>query len=214
MVFWKERWLDPVRAHALKPRPSNTKGMCTHPGANLRVRQDSGRYFCQSTELIDATRSLSKSAKIRKVFDDISSRTYTIPKSIKLVCLPVFRKLYRKLYDPQPVGGLQRTPDESLGLQPGDLVEVRGLRDIKATLDAHGRNRGLEFSPDMKAYCGKRFRVHSRLDRMIIEQNGEMKEVKNTVILKGITCGCFYAFGGCPRKEFQLWREIWLRKVD
>jgi hypothetical protein len=211
MIFWKEEWLDSEKGDELD-NPKKILG-AELPADKLITRHKNGRYFCQSTELINATRELNKYERFKKVFVDIRVGTYTIPKSIKLILLPIFRKLYKKIHNPQPFGMLQNTPDESLGLQPGDIVEVKPLEEIMATLDRQGKNKGLEFSPDMKAYCGRQFKVHSKLERMIIEKDGKMKEVKNTVILQGITCGCFYAFGGCPRKEFQFWREIWLKKV-
>jgi hypothetical protein len=41
-----------------------------------------------------------------------------------------------------------------------------------------------------------------------------MRQLRNTVFLKGSLCGCTcVAFGGCPRGEFAYWREIWLRRV-
>ncbi len=81
------------------------------------------------------------------------------------------------------------------------------------TLDIKGKNKGLSFEPDMKIFCGKQFKVRNRLDKMILERNGIMIEVQNSVILDGVTCECFFAFGGCPRREFQYWREIWLKRV-
>jgi hypothetical protein len=212
LIFWKEAWLE--SAEPSGPAVRMDAAGDAVPADRLRTRQGQEGYFCQSTELFKATHELSRPEKIGKIFVDIRAGTYTIPKSVKLVLVPAFRKLLRRLHDPQPFGSHQKTPDESLELQSGDLVEVKGLKEIVATLDRHGKNRGLEFSPDMKAYCGKRFRVHSRMDRMILEKNGEIRDVRNTVILEGITCGCFYALGGCPRKEFQLWREIWLKRVS
>jgi len=49
---------------------------------------------------------------------------------------------------------------------------------------------------------------------MIIEANGELREVKNTVSLEGANCQCYYAVGGCPRADYIFWREIWLKKIN
>jgi hypothetical protein len=118
-----------------------------------------------------------------------------------------------RLADTKPVGRQKQTPAETLDLQAGEWVEVKPLSEIIQTLDPHGKNRGLHFSEDMIPFCGGRFRVRNRLDRMILESTGEMRNVKNTVILEGVLCGCPCVLGGCPRMILQYWREIWLRRV-
>ena len=102
---------------------------------------------------------------------------------------------------------------EHLGLQPGDIVEVKSLKEMQTTLDTLGRNRGLICDIELKIYCGKRYRVLSRLDRMISESTGQMRGMEATIILEGIPCQCAWTVGGCPRSDFTYFREIWLRKV-
>jgi hypothetical protein len=110
-------------------------------------------------------------------------------------------------------GTQKTTPVASLHLQPGESVEVRPLRHIRGTLNAQARNRGLSFSPYMRPLCGRRSRVRNRLDKIIVDGTGEMRQLRNTVYLDGSMCGCAHvAFGGCPRGEFAYWREIWLRR--
>lgn len=107
-----------------------------------------------------------------------------------------------------PRGNRKPTPVESLGLQPGDVVEVKSLAAIIDTLDKNGKNRGLHFSANMPQYCGRQFRVRSRADKLITEVTGHMGGFPNTVILEGVTCGSsIYAFGGCPRMDFLYWRR-------
>jgi hypothetical protein len=103
---------------------------------------------------------------------------------------------------------------EYLNLQPGDIVEVKSLKEMEATLDIKGRNRGLVCDFEMNRYCGKKYRVLSRLDRMIAESTGLMRTVDATVTLEGIPCLCAWSVGGCPRSDFSYFREIWLKKVD
>jgi hypothetical protein len=81
-------------------------------------------------------------------------------------------------------------------------------------LDKNGRNRGLHFSADMRLFCGKQYRVRSRAGRLITEGTGRMRGIPNTVMLEGVTAdSAYYAFGWCPRSDFQYWREIWLKRV-
>jgi hypothetical protein len=111
----------------------------------------------------------------------------------------------------------ESTPVEGLNLQPGEWVEVKPLQSIIETLDERGYNRGLYFSPDMRLWCGRRCRVRGRLDKIIVDGTGQMRQLRNTVCLEGSTCGCSYmGFGmnGCSRCELTYWREIWLRRSN
>jgi hypothetical protein len=93
------------------------------------------------------------------------------------------------------------------------LVEVRPIENIVETLNETAHNRGLWFSPDMRLLCERQQRVARRIDKLIVDGTGEMRQLRNTVYLEGSLCGCAYvAFGGCSRCEFVYWREIWLRR--
>jgi len=93
------------------------------------------------------------------------------------------------------------------------MIEVKPMESIIETLNKTGRNRGLYFSPDMRLLCGQQRRVKERLDKIIVDGTGEMRQLPNTVLLEGSLCGCeTIALGGCPRSEFVYWREIWLRR--
>jgi hypothetical protein len=100
---------------------------------------------------------------------------------------------------------------EVLNLQPGELIEVKSERDILATLDANGRCKGLLWMPSMARLCGKRYRVRKRVERIMLESSGEIRKIRNTVLLEGATCENLY---GCDRSCFHFWREVWLRRVD
>ena len=50
-----------------------------------------------------------------------------------------------------------------------------------------------------------------RLDKIIVDGTGQMRQLRNTVCLEGSTCGCSYmgfGMGGCARCELTYWREI------
>jgi hypothetical protein len=100
--------------------------------------------------------------------------------------------------------------EESLGLKPGDWVEVKSESEIRRTLDADGRYKGLLWMDNMSRFCGRRLRVHKRLERMMLESDGRMRKLKNTVLLEGALCADLY---GCDRSCFHFWREAWLKKV-
>jgi len=106
----------------------------------------------------------------------------------------------------------QFPPEEVLNLQPGEMVEVKSEEEILATLDPQGRQRGLSWMPTMGKFCGKRFRVFKRLDRILLESTGEFRKIKNTVLLEGVLCDG-EGFYGCSRSCFHYRREVWLKRV-
>ena len=66
---------------------------------------------------------------------------------------------------------------------------------------------------NMWKFCGKRFKVYKRLERILLESNGEYRTVKNTVLLEGVVCDG-QEFYGCDRSCFHFWKEAWLRRVN
>ena len=104
------------------------------------------------------------------------------------------------------------TAEEALGLRSGELVEVKPIDEILATLDGNRRHRGLRWMTGMRKYCGQRLRVYKPVERIMLETNGELRKMKNTVLLEGAMCDGA-EFGACDRSCFHFWREVWLRRV-
>lgn len=212
MIFWKEAWLDKLEDARIQARVgSEDKDRLR---SQLKTSAGSGVYFCQSSQFAKATIRLSHLERIKKCFSTVHVGNCSLIGMGKRLAVWGWWKGRQKLMGVYPRGNRKPTPVESLGLQPGDMVEVKPLAAIIETLDKNGKNRGLHFSADMRAFCGRQFRVRSRADRLINEVTGRMGGIPNTVILEGITCdSSYYAFGGCPRMDWQYWREIWLKRV-
>lgn len=105
------------------------------------------------------------------------------------------------------------SPDEEvLNLEPGELVQVKSEEEILATLGEGRKYKGLLWMKGMRRFCGKRYRVYKRLERILLETNGELRKVKNTVLLEGVMCDG-QEFQGCDRSCFHFWREAWLKRV-
>ena len=101
---------------------------------------------------------------------------------------------------------------ESLALHPGELVEVKPVEIILVTLDCNRRHKGLRWMTGMRKFCGGRYRVYKRVDMIMLETGGELRRMKDTVLLEGVVCDG-KEFGGCDRSCFHFWREAWLRRV-
>jgi len=216
-IFWKEAWLEKVddadldyvlKQDSLSAASGELRGI-------LKTTTAPGRYFCQSSEFLKTTQHLSGMQRIKKCFSAVAAGNISAWGMVKRIIVWMWWKTYTTLIGNHVRGTQEKTPTESLGLQPGDVVEVKSLQEIVATLNKTGHNRGLHFSADQRPFCGGRFRVRSRADNFIAEGTGEMKYFRNTVILEDVFCdsACF-AFGGCYRADLLYWREIWLRRVD
>ena len=110
----------------------------------------------------------------------------------------------------------QPTPTETLDLQPGELVRIKRHDEILKTLDTNSRNRGLYFDAEEVPYCGGTYRVLRRVDRIVNERTGKIREMKTPcVILDTVVCQSRYSECRlfCPRSIYSYWREIWLERV-
>lgn len=199
------------------------------------------RYSCQATQLLNYTAPLkwwdarqyletysSGNASLREILRGFVYLTYYYG------TLAYHEKLGRPsrwLYDrfqavrggipfPRRKGSIpvgQLTPRRDLDLRAGDLVRVRSYEDILATLDTRGSNRGLSFDAELVPYCGKRYRVKTRVENFIDEKTGEMRRLRTpAVILEGVDCRSFYSGQRmfCPRSIHLWWREIWLERIS
>jgi hypothetical protein len=217
LFFWKEAWLKPAGQAAMpsfavasaSPGPGGIRAP-----SQLPTRNGDG-YFCQSTELLMATTDFPMS-KLWYYWRDYrlgELRPRRFAFFIRLAISNRLSRLFRGRNAHQLTGDQQQTLNAELNLQPGELVEIKSPEEIKATLDAQGRNRGLSFEPEMALHCGRRYRVAAPLRTIIFEKTGKMIELANTVTLEGLVCEGICA-ANCPRANFFYWREVWLKRVE
>ena len=100
----------------------------------------------------------------------------------------------------------------TLGLRPGDWVEVRSKEEILATLSSDASLDALPFMPEMFQFCGQRFQVYKRADKTCdtVDKTGGLR-LRNTVHLKELRCDGS-AHGGCEAGCLMFWREAWLKR--
>lgn len=111
----------------------------------------------------------------------------------------------------------ESTPVRNLNLQPGELVRIKPYQEILTTLNTENRNRGLFFDAEEVPYCGKSYRVLSRVHRLVNERTGKMQEMKVPgIILDKVICEGRYSECRvlCPRSIYSFWREMWLERAD
>jgi len=109
------------------------------------------------------------------------------------------------------------TPVMPLNLQPGELVRIKPHSEILKTLNTQSRNRGLFFDAEEVPYCGGTYRVLRRVEKIVNERTGKMREMKTPcIILDSVICRSRYSECRlfCPRSIYAYWREIWLERVN
>lgn len=211
LLFWRTAWLSHEPSQVARHDAADVAE------AVLKTRQGE-RYFCQSTELADAAtgRQEENSGLGKRLGRDLHDLRLGNVNSGEF-SRHVWQTLSNRVKRLAGVatahgitGNRQKTESLSLNLQPGEWVEVKSRQEIEATLDTAGRNKGLLFTPPMLQYCGRRYRVANRMQKMILEETGRMIGLKDTVVLDGVTCQAW----GCQRSNLQFWREIWLKRIE
>lgn len=199
------------------------------------------KYSCQATDLPLFTKHLPWWRAMQYV-EDYTSRNATMSRLISGFLYASFYSLrpadsrnslgrpLRWLYDrlmavlggipfPRrrgliPVG--EKTPNSTLDLQPGEWVRVKSYKEILATIDANNNNKGLFFDAEMVPFCGRTFRVKSRVTQFIGEKTGLMVTLRTpAIILENVWCQSRFSDRRmlCPRAIYSWWRETWLERV-
>jgi hypothetical protein len=247
LLFWKEAWLKRVdnRGGSVGPpavdQTVSSPQPCDRERLNeLTQRQDTAsdseiHYRCQATDLLKASEPLPW-WDFRQYLRDVWSGNIGVMDLVKAAFFFIFQKTLRitayraqiRSYNcfqswrggspyPYLTGTLEKTPRETLDLQPGELVQVKPYEEILITLNKRNKNRGLFFGPEMVPYCGSKRRVRARVEQIVDERTGKMLKLPGEcIILEGAICGSRYSENRlfCPRALFPFWREIWLKRVE
>jgi len=213
-IFWREAWLrsveDPGAVQSSVDSESSRLLL-----ARLKASTSPTTYFCQASEILNATIELTRWERLAKCFSEVLSGNCGIVEMAQRIGIWVFWKIRKVFFGAYARGKQKSTPVENLNLRSGEWIEIKPLASITKTLDEGAYNRGLFFTPAMGRSCGETYRVKGRIERIIVDGTGEMRQLRNTAFLEGSLCGCScVAFGGCPRGEYAYWREIWLRRVE
>ena len=188
-------------------------------------------YSCQATELREYTSDMSP-WNPKQYIQDLTSGNLSTGLAdrtwkgrliegvlgavglLRALIISIFTGRLGWTFYPSLRSTLDKTPDERLDLQPGEIVEVRSTEEIMATVNKENRNRGLLFDGEMSVYCGGIYRVLRRVTRIVNENTGKMMHFKNPcIVLDGVVCKSYY-HRLCPRAIYPYWRENWLKRVS
>ena len=142
LIFWNESWL--------KRSGSLTSSNGFHLPKVCRAHLESlaivdGQFFCQSTEILNASKPLPWWEPKQYLWDLKYNRT-----SVVHFLQSLFIAFYNKVAHVSRlkpwrfvVGSAENFREQPLNLQPGDLVRVKSLSQIRQTLDAEGKHQNL-----------------------------------------------------------------------
>ena len=154
-----------------KPSALNTAGPCQSP----ELLESSGPY----PRFLTRVRLLSWYREREGLFAAL--------RRMAIALVPGLRTARRK------TARLEIWEDEIQNLQPGEWIEVKSRDEILSTLDQNAKHRGLRFVPEMYDFCGRRFRVFKRVEKICIENTPDVRRITNTVLLAsflGLSLGC------------------------
>jgi hypothetical protein len=236
-IFWKEAWLRraadrPVSPSNLSATPSVQGTVCVQAdptlsssgllGSAMKAGEggtgERGVYRCQATELHKATHPISR-WDFWQYGRDVLSGNVRIVEFVNGIAMALFnavQKLRRAPLFPHVQGTLKTTPKKPCDFRVGELVRIKPLDDIVATLDARNRNRGLLFDLEMANFCGGTYRIARQVEKIINERTGEMMRLPNDcLILDGVACESKVHSDRlfCPRRIYSYWRASWLERV-
>lgn len=242
-IFFKLAWLKPVEpgrrwgVSSPAPVPGRDEQWLRATTQSTNA-QGEVIYRCQATQHLAASRPIER-YDFALFWEDLRSGNWSIHHMLRTLLLLVvfdlrrigvgwkvwnwlYGVLHRAIYgteDPHIKGVIAKgnpTPLVSLSLAPGELVRVRGLAEIQATLNDQNRNRGLAFNPEMAPFCGGTYRVKRRVTRIVDEKDGKLLDIKGScIMLEGGNCTARYHPEAplCPRRIPQYFREAWLERV-
>ncbi len=109
------------------------------------------------------------------------------------------------------IPGLNSAPPIPV-LKSGDMVRIRSLKEIRATLGPDGRLKGCRFMPEMEQHCGSVQRVFKPVERFLNEFDYTIREANGLVLLENLFCQGVAESGRCDRSCFYFWRVEWLEE--
>jgi hypothetical protein len=211
LIFWKTAWLKRVDSPASAPIPLKPK---VSRADLLSIAHQNGQFFCQSTEILNASKPLPWWEPRQYLWDLTYNRTSLIH-WLQSLFVTFYNKIafILKLNSWRFVAGPgSKTLTEPLHLQPGEMVRVKSLEQIRETLDENGKHNNLQFAPTMIGFCGQVLKVRDRVENINVEGSTRQRKINDTVLLEDATCdGVCHRL--CPRQSFLFWRECWLERV-
>ncbi|HEY3312587.1 MAG TPA: hypothetical protein VGK00_13180 [Anaerolineales bacterium] len=103
---------------------------------------------------------------------------------------------------------------EAESYKTGDLVRVRSMGEIRATLNSNNWLRGCKFMPEMEQYCGTTQQIFKPVTRFLNECDYTVRKTRGLVLLENVFCQGVAWAGPCDRSCYYFWRVEWLEALE
>jgi len=213
LIFWKTAWLKRAGAKTAMTVESQSKVTAADLTA---LAKRNGDFFCQSSEIMNASKPLRWWHARQYLWDFKYNRTPVLRFAQSLLIAFYNKTAPRFGFDSWKLvagSGTATTTPQALNLKPGERVRVKSLPEIQSTLDREGKHHNLLFAPAMAEFCGRVMKVRDRVENIVLEATPRQRRLKDTVLLEGAVCdGVCHRL--CPRQSLLFWRECWLERVS
>jgi hypothetical protein len=215
LIAWKVAWLRRVQPSTVAQTPA-VRGSSLPDPLPVSFGTQPPQYRCQLTQLSVASKSIDRQT-LSDMFRPLVSGNVA-PAAFAVGWLTnLFNDVQhwrRGVGFPAFEAKVEEPSTEGPDLNPGDSVVVRSSGEIHATLNDQSLNRGLYFEPDMLKYCGQRYLVGAKVQRIIDIVTGEMRQMKTAAYLLDDVrfTGERQLFNA--QHEPLFWRAIWLRRDE
>ena len=213
LFFWKEDWLERADQPKTSVDPAVEAAALEKLLALPTRLQD--RYYCQSTELVQASVALPSKTHWGLMFREWRLGEMSFSEFVEIIYRAIINQSLFRLKIPGLgviTGPKGRKSKGDLNLKVGERVRIKNKEALSRTLNEQSKNSGLKFEPEMTGYIGGIYEVNAVIEKIILEETGQMIELQNTVSLKNVLCEGQCA-KQCPRANPLFWREAWLERV-
>lgn len=212
-LIWRSEWLRQISGASVGTCEAASREARQVPPVIAEGVRSGAANRCQFTELHGCSQEFGAQSW-RKDLVPLIGGNYSISAWLVALLTRCFNAAQAlrggEGYPAMPGVGGHLSPDAA-PLSPGARVIVRSRDEIAKTLSRSGKNRGLWFDRDMIKHCGREFRVQSRVERIIDDSNGQMRQMKSPCItLEGVD----YSGEGLhfnAQHDPTFWRECWLK---
>lgn len=214
-LIWRTEWLQhggPTRTASAPAKVDVARA--THALAAATRAGDTWR--CQFTQLHGCSTEYGSLSLGRDLIPLLSGNC-----SAKAWLIAMLTRVFNNVqrlrrgiaFPPLPPLG-EHLSKEPSGLAVGERVAVIPLEDIARTLNSQGKNKGLWFDVEMVKHCGREYRVSARVQKIIDDATGQMRQMKTPCIMLDTVDSTGETLHFNAQHDPIFWRESWLRRTE
>ena len=183
-IFWREAWLRKVEGLGTFQSSVDPEGS---KWLRARLKTSSGpkTYFCQASEILNATRELSHWERFGKCFSEFAQATAVSWKwrsASAYGCSGRSGRCCSALRPRKPKVDSSRKPESAVWRVDRNQAASTSITE---TLNDKGIQPRPVLHPGHGTVMRREVQVKRKLEKIIVDGTGEMRQMRNTVFLEG-----------------------------